>query len=180
MAKKVQFGLDDVVVAPITAETSSTITYGEVFSIPGAVNLTLDQVGENTPFYADNTVYFNSSSNQGYSGTLEMALFNEDFYTKILGMTKDNNGALIENVDDTIKSFALGFRISGDTDTKFWFYKVSAQRPSVSSATIETSKTPQTQSINITATARISDKKVKVSMDSDGTGYNTFLDAVYE
>ena len=78
MANKVKFGLKGVVIAPITYGTG-TITYGDVFSIPGAVNLTLDQAGDTTDFFADNTKYFTTSANQGYTGTLEMALINDDF-----------------------------------------------------------------------------------------------------
>jgi len=176
---KVKFGLKGVVIAPITYGTG-TITYGDVFSIPGAVNLTLDQAGDTTDFYADNTKYFTTSANQGYTGTLEMALINDDFKTKVLGMVKDSNGVLVENKDDKVKDFALGFIIDGDSkNTKYWFLQVSAQRPSVSSQTIETSKTPVTETLNITAAARITDGEVKYSCEEGETAYASFLNSVY-
>ena len=181
MAKKVQFGLDEVYFAPITYGENNSITYGTPFRVYGAVNLTLDQAGDTTDFYADNTKYFTTSANQGYTGTLEMALFTDEFKKKIFGMTQDANGALIESANDIVSDFALGFRISGDSsETRYWMYQVSAQRPSVSSATIETSKTPQTETLNITAAARISDKKVKVSAEKDTSAYSTFFNSVYE
>lgn len=181
MAKKVQFGLDEVYIAPITIGADNSITYDTPFAIPGAVSITLDQAGDESPFYADNVKYFNSTANQGYSGTLEMALFTEDFKTKILGMTKDSNGVIVENSDDVVKDFALGFRFSGDTaKTRYWTYQVSAQRPSVASSTIEASKTPQTQTINITATPRVSDKNVMVHVEEGSAAYSTFFNSVYE
>ena len=180
MANKVKFGLDNVVIAPITYGADNSITYGTVFSIPGAVNLTLDQAGDTTDFYADNTKYFTSAANQGYTGTLEMALFNDDFKTKILGMVKDTNGVLIENKDDKVSDFALGFQISGDSKkTKYWFLQVSAQRPSVSSQTIETSKTPITETINITCSARITDGEVKYACEEGESAYSSFFTTVY-
>lgn len=181
MANKVKFGLNNVVIAPITYGDNNSITYGDVFSVPGAVNLTLDQAGDTADFYADNTKYFTSSANQGYTGSLEMALITDDFKKKIFGMVEDANGVLAENKDNTVKDFALGFIISGDSKkTKYWFLQVSAQRPSVSSQTIETSKTPITETLNITASARISDGDVKYSCEEGKSGYANFFNTVYQ
>lgn len=178
---KVKFGLDGVVVAPITYGADNSITYGTPFSINGAVNITLDQAGDTNDFYADNTKYFTSSANQGYTGTLEMALITDEFKTKILGMNKDTNGVLVENKDDKINDFALGFIISGDSKkTKYWMLQVQAQRPSVASATIETSKTPITETLNITCSARITDGEVKYSCEEGESAYSSFFTSVYE
>lgn len=180
MANKVKFGLDNVVISKITYGTDNSISYGTPFAMKGAVNITLDQEGESTDFFADNTKYFTSAANQGYTGTLEMALINDKFKTDILGMTVDANGVLCENKDDVISDFALGFQFSGDSNkTKYWFLQVSAQRPSVSGATIETSKEPQTETLNIVVAARITDGEVKFSCEEGQTAYSTFFDAVY-
>lgn len=185
MANKVKFGLCDVHIAPITVNNDGTFTYGTVFSINGAVSLSLDPSGDEVNFAADNNAkYFTSFANNGYSGSLEMALFNEDFRTKILGQYKDVNGAILENADDEIKPFALGFRIDGDdSNTKFWYYNVMAQRPSVSANTTDTSITPQTETINITVSQRPSDSQVRVFMTetpSNTAAYTSFFSTVYE
>lgn len=184
MANKVKFGLSNVYVAPITYGSGNAITYGTPFAIPGAVNLTLDAAGDNADFYADNTKYFSVYANQGYTGSLEMALLNEKFRTDILGEVKDSNGALVESSSATVKDFALGFQIDGDTaNRRFWYYQVSAQRPSAGSQTIEATKEPVTESFDITAAARVSDGKVRVMMEkssSNTTAYNNFFNAVYE
>ena len=184
MANKVKFGLSNVHIAPISAISNSGVTYGTPFALPGAVNLTLDPEGESADFFGDNTKYFSEFANQGYSGSLEIALINDDFRTQILGETVDSNGAMTESINDTIKNFALGFQINGDkTNRKYWFYNVSAQRPSTASQTIETSKTPNTDTLNITASARIHDGKVKTYLektDDNTTAYNNFFTEVYE
>lgn len=184
MANKVKFGLSNVHIAKITYGENNAITYGTPFAIPGAVNLTLDPEGEAADFFADNTKYFSAASNQGYTGSLEMALINDEFRTQILGEVADINGAMFENKDDTLSDFALGFQINGDqTNRKYWFYNVSAQRPSTSSQTIETSKEPVTDTLNITATARISDGEVKAFIEpnqSNQAAYDGFFSAVYE
>lgn len=185
MANKVKFGLSEVHIAPITAVSSAGVyTYGTVFAIPGAVNITLDRAGDETDFYADNVKYFNESANQGYTGSLEMALFNEDFKTKILNEIVDDNGALIEDASLGTTGFALGFQINGDQENRrFWYYNVTATRPNNEASTIESSKTPQTETIDITVAPRIGDKRVRAVLEENGTNtstYNSFFDTVYE
>lgn len=183
MANKVKFGLSNVHIAPITY-SGNTVTYGTIFDLPGAVNLSLDPAGESADFYADNTKYFSDAPNQGYTGTLEIALINDNFKEKILGQYKDANGAFIENKDDTFTDFALGCQFEGDSvGTRYWFYQCSVTRPTVASQTIETSKTPVTDTLNITISARISDGQVKAQMektDDNTTAYNGFFSDVYE
>lgn len=185
MANKVKFGLCDVHISKITVNNDGTFTYGTPFAIPGAVSLTLDAEGDEATFSADNNSrYFVSYANNGYSGSLEMALYTEKFRTDILGETLDNNGALVEDASASISPFALGFRIDGDDkNTKFWYYNCMASRPGVSGNTTEETITPQTETMNITASQRPTDSRVRVSMtenNSNTTAYGTFFDNVYE
>ena len=181
---KVKFGLSEVHIAPITAESASGYTYGDIFAIPGAVSLSLDRAGDETEFYADNIKYFNESANQGYTGSLEMAIFTDEFRTKILGELQDTNGALIENATRGTTGFALGFQIDGDkANRRFWYYNCMANRPSNSSSTIESTKEPQTETVDITAAPRASDKLVRAVLektDDNANVYNTFFSTVYE
>lgn len=188
MANKVKFGLSNVHIAKITYGTDGngnpTITYGTPFALAGAVNLTLDPEGDSADFYADNTKYFSDSANNGYSGSLEVALVNEKFRTDILGETKDANGVIGENKDAKLSDFALGFQIEGDeTGRKYWYYQVTPSRITTASQTIETSKSPVTDTINISAAARITDGEVKKFIEDNGSNtatYNSFFSAVYE
>lgn len=184
MANKVKFGLSEVHIAPITEVTSLGYTYGTIFAIPGAVSLSLDRAGDETDFYADNIKYFNESANQGYTGSLEMALFTEEFRTKILNEIKDANGALIEDATQGTTGFALGFQIDGDkANRRFWYYNCMANRPANSSSTIESTKEPQTETVDITAAPRATDKLVRAVMektDDNTAAYNAFFSTVYQ
>lgn len=182
---KVKFGLCEVHIAPITVNNDGTFTYGTVFAIPGAVNLSLDPSGDQADFAADNNArYFTDYANNGYTGTLEMAELVEDFETKILGQVKDSNGAIIESGNDKLTPFALGFQIDGDeTNTRFWYYNCMSARPTNASATTDTSRTPQTTTLNITAMRRPSDQKTRAKLtksDTNTTAYNSFFTTVYE
>lgn len=184
MANKVKFGLSNVHIAKITYGANNTVTYGTPFALPGAVNLSLDPAGESADFYADNTKYFSDSTNQGYTGTLEIALINDTFRSDILGQTQDDNGVFIENKNDVLSDFALGCQFEGDTTgTRYWFYQCSVSRPSVASQTIETSKTPVTDTLNINVAARISDGAVQAHIEKTSgneAAYNGFFTNVYE
>ena len=181
---KVKFGLSNCYIAPYTVGEQGVITYGTPIAIPGAVNLSLSPVGDSNDFYADNIIYFNSTANQGYEGDLEIAMIPDSIRTEILGETVDANGALIEDATKGTNQFALGFQIDGDkANRRFWYYNVTATRPSNNSNTIEASKEPQTETVDITAAPRASDKLVRAVLEKsdDNTAvYNSFFSTVYE
>ncbi len=184
MANKVKFGLSNVWIAKMITGEDGTITYGTPFKIPGAVSLSLDQEGEESPFYADNIKFFNTYSNNGYAGDLEIALVPQQFETDILGQLVDSNGAVIESNTDTISPFALGYQVEGDeTGTKFWYYNAMVSRPSAEANTTEESITPDTSTLSITTSARVTDNKVRAKLQKDSTNaeaYDDFFNSVYE
>lgn len=181
---KVKFGLCNVHIAPYTISEQGVITYDTPFELPGAVNLTLDPAGDSEDFHADNTIYFSDTANNGYTGSLEIARVTDEFRTKVLGEYTDANGALIENKNDIVKPFALGFQIEGDKHARrFWYYNNTVTRPSNNTGTTENSKQPKTDTLNIKAMPRITDGEVRAMLspsNSNTTAYNSFFTSVYE
>lgn len=149
---KVQFNLKNVHYAPMTAG-GATPAWDTPVPVPGAVSLSLAQQGELTKFYADGIVYWQSSSNNGYQGDLEMALIPDQMLQDIWGMTlTDTDNVLIENSMVEPKSFALLFQIDGDLENRLYcMYNCTATRPAVGSQTNQQTKTPKTQSCTISA-----------------------------
>lgn len=147
-SNKVKFNVKNVHYAKKTAEG----TYETPVAIPGAVSLTLEQQGEITAFWADGIKYYNSVSNGGYEGDLEVALVPDEFRKDILGEQADTNNVLFENADTESKEFALGFQVDGDKGPiLFWFYNCTATRPSVSASTTQDTKEPSTDTMTISA-----------------------------
>lgn len=183
MANKVKYGLRNVVYA-VMSETDGVISYGTPAPINGAVNISLSAVGDNTDFYADDTVYFNQTANQGYEGDLEIALIPDDFKINVMGEVRDSNGALIENADAKPKAFALGFEVQGDAKgRRTWLYNCKASRSNQDAQTTEAGITPATETLSLKAMPRLTDKKVKASLENSetsATAYNNFFDEVYE
>lgn len=180
---KVKFGLSNVHIAKIT-ETDGVITYGTPFAMPGARSLTADPEGETTPFYADNIKYYIATSNQGYTGDLEIAMLVKEFFTQILGQKEDTNGAIFESADDVNARFALMGEIDGDVKKRrFVYFDCTATRPSAEMNTVEESKEPQTDAISITMSPRSTDKAIKAVIEPNETNqavYDTFFKKVYE
>ena len=180
---KVKFGLSNVHIAKIT-ENEGAITYETPFAMPCAVSLSADPEGETTPFYADNIKYYIATSNQGYTGDLEIAMTPDEFLTQILGQVADSNGALFESADDLNARFALMGEIEGDKKKRrFVYFDCTAARPSAEMNTNEDSKEPQTDTISITMSPRSTDKAIKAVIEpteENQSVYDTFFTKVYE
>lgn len=167
MANKVNYGLRNVHYATYT-ETGDEITYDTPVRIPGAVSLTLDPRGEMSEFYADNMLYYSASSNDGYDGTLSIALIPEQFAIDALGEEKDTvDGVLTEKADAKQKPFALMFEFDGDEKaTRHVLYNCTANRPTVSGETTTNTKDPQPNELTFIAAPRSTDYAVKTKTTS--------------
>lgn len=185
MSNKIKYGIKSCYFAPVTATgADGALTYGELEPLSGAVSISLSAEGSSDPFYADNVVYFQSSANNGYSGDLELALIPDSFRTKILGETLDTKGFYVERSDDTQTEFALLFQFEGDENaTRHCFYRCTATRAEVAGQTKEDTIAPQTETISITALARINDGVVKARCpynEEAQSAYQTWFTAVQE
>lgn len=177
---KIKYGLRNVYYAKATPSTGGTLTYATPVAIPGGVNLSLSAEGEDSPFYADDVVYFKSTSNNGYTGSLEVALIPDSFKTDILGETVNGSGVYVERADVVPAEFALLFEFQGDDKaTRHALLRCTCSRPDVSGSTKENSIAPQTETINISALPRIDDQVVKASCpQTASTAYSAWYSAV--
>jgi len=175
-SSKVKYGLSNVYYAVKQANTSQP--YVTPVAIPGAVSISMDPQGDMNKFYADNGVYWQSSSNLGYEGELEMAKFPSAFLTAVLGMSSGTNGVVAEydNVQPT--EFALLFEFSGDADhTRYALYNCIATRPTISGSTTNDTIEPDTETLTISAVAG-SDHIVKGFVEQGGTAYTNWFSNV--
>lgn len=185
MANKIKYGLKSVYYAKATIAANGSATYETPVAWPGAVNLSLSPEGDTTPFYADNIVYYMSSANNGYTGTLETALVPDSFKQDILGEIVSRNGLQVESANTESGHFALLFQFEGDESaTRHVIYNCVASRPNLEGATKESAIAPQTESVDITAaTIYVAALEphgdvVKAKADSESAAYADFFTAV--
>lgn len=178
---KVKFGFKNAYYSKIT-ESEGKITYEAPVKIPGAVSMTLSPTGDNVEFYADDTLYFGESVNNGYDGNIEFALIPEEFKKDILGETLDSGNVIVENATATTNPFALLCEFTTDNGAKkYAFYHCTAKRPELAGTTKGASKEISTESLELMIRPR-ADGLVKVST-SDATSetvINDWYKSVYE
>lgn len=158
MANKVQFGLKNFNVAPLTFTTNASYpmakipSFGSYTNIPGAVSISITPEGETTNFYADDMLYYFSELNNGYSGTIELAYLRPTDYVLLWGETNDDD-VLVEAADKTdSKHFAIAFEFMNDqAHTRYVFYDVTFERPAINGSTTTETKEPQTSTLNFRA-----------------------------
>lgn len=179
--QKVEFGIKNVHYATIT-DDGKALTYGEVKSLPGATEISLDPEGSSDPFYADDTNYFNAVSNQGYKGKLNVARLTDEFRSDVLGDTIDSKGILLEHAEKQPTPIALMFEFSGDLKaTRHVLYNVTVTRPSDGSKTKEDKITPNTQELDFSALPDpyTGVPKAKTTQGADSAAYAAWYESVY-
>ena len=186
MANKIKYGIKNVYYAVATLAANNSATYDTPVALPGAVSLTLDPEGDNNIFYADNIAYYTSYANNGYSGSLELALIPDAFRKDVLGEIDDNKDVLVEEQGAPSVHFALMFQFEGDEKaTRHVMYNCVASRPTTNGSTKASSIEPQTETINLTVTSVYNaalDKdivKARTGDSTDNMAYTGWFTQVY-
>lgn len=148
MAKLVRFGLKNVHYAPEEEEG-----FGSIGQLLGAVKMTTSPEGDSDTFYADDGAYFVTETNNGYSGTLEVAATDDAFLTSVLGYVKDaTSGLTYEATDAQPTPVALMFEIDGNVEKqRVVLYGVTFSRIETEANTKADSTEPDTVTLNFNA-----------------------------
>lgn len=166
---KIVYGLRNLHIAKQTEtvdEKSGAVTYSyeDPKSVPGAVNMSAEAQGDNTPFYADDIVYYRTIANNGYSGDLELALLPDWMQEEYLGFERDDDGVMFETaLSSELPKCVLLFEFQGDVKAvRHALFNVTLSRPTLEGATKEDKVEPKTQKISYSSDPR-KDGVVKAS-----------------
>lgn len=180
---KVVFGLRSAHYSVITVEEDGTHTYGTPVPLPGSVEITLEPRGEQSSFYADDTLFHTTVSNQGYETTLSIANISRDFRVDVLGETLEGtDNVLTERNTANPNLIAFMFQFDGDIQAvKHVLYNCTVARPSITSATKTETAEPTPQELTLIAAPRPVDGIVKRSTtgDTPPAVYDAWYEAVY-
>nr|DAP09453.1 MAG TPA: tail tube protein [Caudoviricetes sp.] len=175
---KVRYGLSNVHVGTLTIGEDGTPTFSVPKAYPGAVNLTLDAEGEQSVFYADNIAYFVTSSNNGYTGELEMAYLYDWFETEYLGAIVSKEGMIVETSNLANTLAYMMFQFEGDKNaTKYIIYNTTFGRPSLEGSTKEDTTEPNTTTIPFTSVPLVTEfgNIVRAKVPSTASNYDKFF-----
>ena len=181
-------GLKNMVIAPVTADTETATTYGDLQRVAGAIEATItpenndpdiqyfDDV-EGDVLYLDPELTFKTKL-----ADLPLIVQEMIFSNKI-----DDNGVLIRTANDKPGYFAVGFMSekANGTYRYVWLFKVRAKPVTETYATKEgTSITRQTGEVEWTAIKRTSDGRYQAVADEGENGFTAekaaaFLNTVY-
>ena len=181
-------GLKNMVIAPVTADTETATTYGDLKRVASAIEATItpknndpdiqyfDDV-EGDVLYPDPELTFKTKL-----ADLPLIVQEMIFSNKI-----DDNGVLIRTANDKPGYFAVGFMSekANGTYRYVWLFKVRAKPVTETYATKEgTSITRQTGEVEWTAIKRTSDGRYQAVADEGENGFTaekaaTFLNTVY-
>lgn len=182
MPNRVQFSLKNVHYAPITTGENGEVTFETPIPIPGAVSLTLDRQGSEVKFIADGVVYYASYTNEGYSGTLTIALIPESFRKTILREVEDETDhVLVEYMDVETRPFALLFEIEGDQKaSRRVLYYCTVGVPG-EDADGQAQKTPKTEAMSITAASLADGRtRARTMFDTPDDVFNNWFKSVWQ
>ena len=181
-------GLKNMVIAPVTADTETATTYGDLQRVAGAIEATItpenndpdiqyfDDV-EGDVLYPDPELTFKTKL-----ADLPLIVQEMIFSNKI-----DDNGVLIRTANDKPGYFAVGFMSekANGTYRYVWLFKVRAKPVTETYAAKEgTSITRQTGEVEWTAIKRTSDGRYQAVADEGENGFTAekaaaFLNTVY-
>lgn len=176
MANKVEFGLSNVHVGTYTASSEGVVTLGEPMKVPGAVTLALTAESESNQFWADDIVYHSSFTDNGEAGDLTMALFPDEFKLAFLNYVELADGGVAKVKTMRNKNVYIAFEGDGDANRRrHIMYNIALGAISREHATKEGAENPEVESIPVTLTGDNATGIVKVSYNSDDTGYSTLF-----
>lgn len=182
-------GCRDVVFAEMTADASTGTTYSSTINAaPGVIEIGLTAQNTDESIAADDVpLYEVLNSLDGFDVSLNMAALGADARAFLLGNSIDGKGVLMEASDDEAPYVAMGFKTarSDGSDDYVWLYKGKFAQ---SDATFRTKERGQVNWQTPTLTGRfmprISDKKIRATVNSEdssaSTILSTFFSAVYE
>lgn len=187
--KGILIGCRDVVFAKMTADASTGTTYeSTIQSAPGVIEIGLTAQVTNENIGADDiALYEVFNSMDGFEVSLNLAALGADGRAFLLGNTVDAKGVLLEAADDDAPYVAMGFKTarSDGSDDYIWLYKGKFAQSDSTYRTKEQGQVNwQTPTLTGTFIPRISDKKVRATVnteDKDAASIlATFFNAVYE
>lgn len=175
MANKVEFGISQLHIGTYT-DNNGTVTLGTPYHQKGAVSFSPEEQSDKSDFYADNIVYWSGYSGGTFEGDLEVALFDDAFKTQFMGYKKLTNGGLAVVKNATKPNVYIAFQVEGDAESRrVIFYNCTLGVITREFNTIEESKEPTTETLNMTCVGDNTSGVSRAVLKPGDAGYDTLF-----
>lgn len=177
MAKnKVMFGVSNLYFGTYTVNDQGSVVLGTPMHVPGTVNISLEAESEENKFYADNRVFWSGYSDNGYSGEVENALFDDDFKIAFMNYIQLDDGGIAQIKGQQNKAVYMMFQADGDAENRrMILYNISLGQITREHATTEDSTEPQTATLPFTVNGDNGTGITRVSYAPKDAVYNTMF-----
>lgn len=176
MANKVMFGVSNLYVGEYTVSTTGTVTLGTPYQLPGTVDISMEPQSELTEFHADNVVYWSGYSDDGFEGSIENALFPDDFKTRFLNYQAITGGGIAQVKTKTTSPVYMMFQAEGDSAARRMIaYNVSLGQITRTYHTTEGSNEPATATLPFRVSGDAGTGVVKVGYPATASVYSTMF-----
>ena len=173
---KVVFGISNLHFGTYTVNDQGEVTLGPPYHLPGTVNMSLDAESEQNVFHADNVAYWTGYSDNGYTGTLENALFTDDFKTQFMNFIELDDGGIAQIKGMQSKPVYIMFQSEGDQESRRGIlYNVSLGQINREYATTEDAIEPQTATLDFTVSGDNGTGIVQVGYPRSSETYDTMF-----
>ena len=174
-ANKVEFGISDLYIGTYT-DTNGTVTLGTPYHQAGAVSFSPEEQSDKSDFYADNVIYWSGYSGGSFEGDLEVAKFDDQFKVDYLGYAELADGGVANIKGATKPNIYIMFQVEGDAEERrIIMYNATLGPITREYSTIEESKEPATETINVTVMGDNTTGISMVSYAKTATGYATLF-----
>lgn len=176
MKNKVVFGVSNLHVGTYDVGEGGIVTLGTPYKLPGTVNISLEPESEENKFYADNIVYWSAYSDNGLTGEIENALFDDTFLTTFMNYIELDDGGIAQIKGMQNKPVYMMFQGDGDAENRrLIFYNVTLGQITREYATTEDTVEPQTATLAFTVNGDNGTGITRVSYGPDSDVYDTMF-----
>lgn len=168
-------GVSNLHYAKLLTDTAGNITYDNIVSVPGTVNIDITPQTDNATLYADDGPYETDSSTGKYEVSIELADLPTAVQADLLGHTiSSNTDELITKTTDSAPYVAIMFESKkANGATRYVkLYKGKFAEPESNYQTKGESIEFQTSTITANFVALTGNHEIERKIDSDDTGSN--------
>lgn len=176
MAEKVRFGVSNLHVGTYEVADDGTVSLGTPVHVAGTVSISFEADASENNFFADNVKYWTGYSDNGYTGEIENALFDDTFKTTFMNYVQLDDGGIAQIKGRQNPPVYFIFEGSGDAEhRRMIVYNVALGQINREYETTEDSIEPQTATLPFTANGDNATGIVYVSYKESDAVYSTMF-----